>query len=532
MTRQEVLIIGAGPTGLMMACQLAMRNISFRIIDKTQDHTTQSRALIIHARSLEIFQQMGISEKALQQGKIAKAVNLIVNGKRKLRFGLRDIGNNLTDFPFLLILEQSKTETILNNFLHRFGKQVERNTELLQFSQNQNAVISIIQNKNGGHETIETNWLIGADGAHSIVREHLAIPFLGKTYQQSLFVLDCEVNLNFPPDEMYLSFSDKTFAGFFPMTNGRCRIIGLVPEEIRNKEEITFEEVNKTFAAQTHLNITLQNPLWISKYHSHHRVVSAFRKGNCFLTGDAAHIHSPVGAQGMNTGLQDAYNLAWKLASVIQRKANENLLNTYEDERIEIAKKLVRSTDRAFHFVTSENRFFKFYRMQVIPFILKLFLPIAQKISFIKKTAFLNISEIALNYRNSKLSQQDKYSFSNISLKSGDRVPYNFLRKDFTSGISFHLLLFSKNNLLEDVLGEFQNVCQSYDDNFIKINEVAFNNDTENIYKQFGIKSDGFYLIRPDSYIAYRSKTLDAEKLKRYLQTYYLCLCSSTSLKT
>lgn len=524
MTKTEVLIAGAGPTGLMVACQLAIRNISFRIIDKTQDHTTQSRALVIHARSLEIFQQMGISEEALQQGKIAKAVNLIVNGKRKLRFGLRDVGNNLTDFPFLLILEQSKTETILNSFLNRFGRQVERNTELLQFTQNQNGLTSIIQKKNGEQETVETNWLVGADGAHSIVREHLAIPFLGKTYQQSLFVLDCEVNLNFPPDEMYLSFSDKTFAGFFPMTNGRCRIIGLVPEEFRNKEEITFEDVNKNFAAKTHLNITLQNPLWISKYHSHHRVVSAFRKGNCFLTGDAAHIHSPVGAQGMNTGLQDAYNLAWKLALVIQEKAKENLLDTYEDERIEIAKKLVKSTDRVFHLVTSENRFFKFYRMQVIPFILKIFLPIAQKISFIKKTAFLNISEIALHYRNSKLSQQDNSaSFSNTSPKPGDRIPYNFLRKDFTDGINFHLLLFSKTNLSKNSIEEFK---KDYSD-FIKINEVPFNSETENIYNQFGIKSDGFYLIRPDSYIAYRSKTLNTEKLKQYLNEKEVCQVSS-----
>lgn len=518
MTKTEVLIVGAGPTGLMFACQLALRDIPFRIIDKTQDHTTQSRALVIQARTLEIFQQMGISDEALQQGKIAKAVNLIVNGKRKLHFVLRDIGNNLTDFPFLLILEQSKTETLLNNFLNKLSKQVERNTELFQFSQTKNGVTAILKNKNGEQETVETNWLIGADGAHSIVREHLAIPFLGKTYQQSLFVLDCEVNLNFPPDEMYLSFSDKTFAGFFPMTNGRCRIIGLVPEEFRNKEEITFEDVNKNFAAQTHLNVRLQYPLWISKYHSHHRVVSAFRKGNCFLTGDAAHIHSPVGAQGMNTGLQDAYNLAWKLALVIQNNANENLLDTYEDERIAIAKKLVKSTDRVFHLVTSEKQFLKFYRMQVIPLILKLFLPIAQKISFIKKTAFINISEIALNYRNSKLSGQDtSSSFSNTSLKPGDRVPHNFLRKDLTDGINFHLLLFSKTNSFNNIIQGFEKVCQLDYAGLIKINEVVFNINTENIYRQFGIKSDGFYLIRPDSYIAYRSKTLDSEKLKQYL---------------
>ena len=518
MTKQEVLIIGGGPTGLMMACQLAIRNIPFRIVDKTGDHTTQSRALVIHARSLEIFQQMGIAEEALQQGKIAKAVNLIINGKRSLRFELRDIGKNLTDFPFLLILEQSKTETILTDFLKRFNKTVERNTEVIQFSQNENGVTVILKKKNGENETVETNWLIGADGAHSIVREHLQIPFLGKTYQQSLFVLDCEVNLNFPPDEMYLAFSKETFAGFFPMTNGRCRVLGLVPEEFESKEELSFEDVNKNFAANTHLNIQLQNPEWVSRYHSHHRVVSSFRKDRCFLTGDAAHIHSPVGAQGMNTGLQDAYNLAWKLALVIQNKANESLPDTYEDERLGIAKKLVRSTDRVFHLVTSENRFSKFFLIRIFPLVLKILLPIAQKTRFAGNLAFKNISEIALHYRHSKLSQQDKSSsFSRSSVKPGDRVPYNSLRRDFTQGINFHLLLFSKINFPENTRTEFQKICQPYA-GLIEINTVPFNSGTESIYKQFGIKTDGFYLIRPDSYIACRSQLADSATLETYLK--------------
>lgn len=522
MAKPAVIIIGAGPAGLMMACQLAMRNIPFRIIDKTADHTTQSRALVIHARSLEIFQQMGTAEEAVRQGEIAKAVNLIVNGKKQLRLGLRDIGNNVTDFPFLLILEQSKTEAILVNYLTRLGYQVERNTELIQFSQNKNGVTAIIQKKDGAQETVDASWLIGADGAHSIVREYLEIPFLGKTYQQSLYVLDCEVSLDFPPDEMYLSFSAETFAGFFPMTNGRCRVLGLVPEVLENKETITFEDINKNFTEQTHLNVQLKNPEWISRYSSHHRVVSAFRKGRCFLAGDAAHIHSPVGAQGMNTGLQDAYNLAWKLALVIQNKAKEDLLGTYENERIDIAIRLVKSTDRVFHLVTSENHFLKIYRMQIIPLILKLVLPIAQKISFIGNVGFKNISEIALDYRKSELSKQDNVSLlSKTSLKPGDRVPYNFLRKEFTEGTGFHLLLFSKIKLAENAFDTFVKIYQPFSD-MIKIHEVPFNDDTEKIYNQFGIKEAGIYLIRPDSYIAYRSGSLAADKLGDFLKSFLI----------
>jgi 2-polyprenyl-6-methoxyphenol hydroxylase-like FAD-dependent oxidoreductase len=521
MSKTDVLITGAGPTGLLMACQLAMRHIAFQIIDKTEDHTTQSRALVIHARSLEIFGQMGIAEQLLRQGKIAKAANLLFNGKRKLRLEFSDIGTNLTDFPFLLILEQSKTEKILNDFLEKFGQRVERNTELVDFSQHPTGATAIVQSKNGELKQVDAKWLVGADGAHSRVREKLGIPFLGNTYQQSLFVLDCEVNLNFPPDEMYLSFSDETFAGFFPMTNGRCRIIGLVPDEFAGSEEITFEQINRNFSKQTQLNITLQNPEWIAKYLSHHRVVNAFHQGRCFLAGDAAHIHSPVGAQGMNTGLQDAYNLAWKLALVIEGKATEPLLDTYHQERMAIAKGLVKTTDRAFHFVTSEDQLLKVFRLQVFPFVAKLILPIAQKLTFVKKMAFTRISEIGLHYRNSILSKQDiSSSFSKTKLQPGDRVPYNILRKEFTDGNHFHLLLFSKKALVEGAVEEYKEACQPYGD-LIQIHQVPYYDKTKDIYQQFGIQQEGIYLIRPDSYIAYRSQSSEAEKLKSYLKSVF-----------
>lgn len=517
MTRQEVLIIGAGPAGLMVACQLAIRKIPFRIIDKNEGHTMQSRALVIHARSLEIFEQLGISQEAVQLGKKAKAVNLFVNGKRRLRFHFNNIGEGLTQFPFLLILEQSKTEKLLNEFINRLGYFVERNTELLDFSQNNNIINASLKQSDKRQESIDINWMIGADGANSLVRRKLNIPFAGKTYKESLFVLDCEMTMDIPTDEMCICFSDKTFAGLFPMTNGRSRVIGIVPDEFQNNDSISFENATKDFAKRTRLNITLKNPQWISMYHSHHRSVSSFRQGHCFLAGDAAHIHSPVGAQGMNTGLQDAYNLAWKLALAINENAKESLLDSYNDERIVIAQNLVKTTDRVFHIVTNKKKGVIFLRLYFIPTLMKLILPIAQRISFIRTTAFKSISEIGLHYRYSKLSiDNNKSSFSNKAPKPGDRVPYLPEVQAMLSGTKFHLLIFIGQQSDSQTNQAIKNFNEKYNE-LITVHETQFMEATKAIYQKFGIIKQGCYFIRPDNYIAYRSNSLQLQRVTDYI---------------
>jgi 2-polyprenyl-6-methoxyphenol hydroxylase-like FAD-dependent oxidoreductase len=524
MVKPEILIVGAGPTGLMMACQLAVHNIPFRIIDKNEDHTTQSRALVIHARSLEIFEQMGIAEEAVQLGKQAKAVNLFINGKRRMRINLNNAGTGLTQFPFLLILEQSKTEKLLNEFINKRGYYVERNTELIDFLQNNDSVQAAIKHIEKGQEDLQISWLIGADGAGSIVRNKLEIPFAGKTYKESLFVLDCEMTMNLPADEMCICFSAKTFAGLFPMTNGRTRVIGIVPEEFQDNETITFEEVNKDFANLTRLHITLKNPHWISKYHSHHRAVSNFRKGRCFLAGDAAHIHSPVGAQGMNTGLQDAYNLAWKLALVIKESAKESLLDTYNEERIVIAQKLVKSTDRVFHIVTSKKKIIQFFRLYFMPALMRLILPVVQRIAFIRRKAFKGISEIGLHYRYGKLADEiNKPLFSNKAPKPGDRVPYLPTIQSLLSGDKFHLLIFGGKVSDANVNWAVKDFTDKY--NFlITAHDISFTEASKNIYQRFGITQQGYYLIRPDNYIACRSNTLEIQKVINYFEVNILSL--------
>ncbi len=522
----QVLISGAGPTGLMLAGQLALRDVPFRIIDKNEDHTTQSRALVVQARSVEIFGQMDIAQEALDLGVKAKAVNVVVNGKRVLHMNVRDIGEGLTPYPYLLMLEQSKTEKILNDFLAHRGHTVERQTELLDFTQDAHSVIATIKQTKRQEEVLRVDWLVGADGAHSVVRHKLNIPFAGKTYQQSLFVLDCEVSFNFPSDEMYIAFAERAFAGFFPLPNGRCRVIGTVPEDCEGKDAVSFEDVAKDFAQRMNMDVSLGNPDWISLYNSHHRAVSAFRKGRCFLAGDAAHIHSPVGAQGMNTGLQDAYNLAWKLALVSQGKAKEALLDTYNDERAPIAHNLVRTTDRVFNLVTGKDPLMKNVRMHVIPVIMQTVLPLAQKQQFIREAGFKTISEIGIDYQQSELSQEDPQSqFPKHAPKPGDRVPYLPAKEhavgtqDLVKGTQFHFILFSGEETNEEAQQILQKLKEAYPD-LIEFHEIRLSADTKELYEKFGMKKLGYYFVRPDSHIAYRSASLDTQNFSTYLERF------------
>jgi 2-polyprenyl-6-methoxyphenol hydroxylase-like FAD-dependent oxidoreductase len=524
MIKPEILIIGAGPTGLMMACQLAINKISFRIIDKNEDHTTQSRALVIQARSLEIFDQMGISDQATQQGKIAKAISAFFNGKKVLRIIVNEIGKGLTKFPFFLMLEQSHTEGILGNFLLERGHEIERGTELVKINQTSDEVICTLRHRDGFEETVSTKYVIGADGAHSIVREQLNISFAGKTYEESLFVLDCKAEINLPDDEMYLSFTKNSIRGFFPLTNGRWRVLGTVPEELEGRKEIAFEDIEKNFANSVRMDVKLYDPQWISAYHSHHRYASTFRKDRCFLAGDAAHIHSPVGAQGMNTGLQDAYNLAWKLVLVLKGKANEGLLDTYTEERISIARTLVRTTDRVFNVITSGNFVLKTFRLYIVPAVLKFAGPVFQRIKFIQEFAFKTGSEIGIHYRKSSLSRNAcSGRFPKHAPQPGDRLPFIQYKDEKGSELNiqeklrerFFCLLVFNHKMPEELLTAiepFKDLCS--------LEIIPFSKQTETLYRKFGIRESGYYLIRPDMYIGYRSNENNGEHLKKYLSRF------------
>ena len=522
--KPPVLIVGAGPTGLMMASQLARYDIPFRIIEKNEGPTNQSRALVIQPRSLEIFEQMGIAERAVKQGRTFQTINYVVNGKLAQRVPLGNFGKGLTQFPFLLILEQSKTEPLLIDFLRHQGHGVEWLTELASFSQSDGGVSATLKHLDK-EETIETDWLIGADGAGSLVRKSLEITFGGETYKESLFVLDCKINWPFKDDEAAIALSKDAFGLFFPMTDGRCRVSGIVSEEYADKDSISFDEVNRDFAKNLKMDVTLSDPQWISLYHAHHRYVAQFRKGRCFLAGDAAHVHSPAGAQGMNTGLQDAYNLAWKLALVIRGQAEETILDTYQEERLPIARKLVQTTDRVFGITVSQNPLIVFWRVHVMPHLVALI----PKEKHLLRFAFRLISQIGIHYRNSSLSRNASFGwFPRKAPRPGDRLPFlSFQDRDKLINIqdrikapAFHLLVFPGTQT-EEATNHIRRIVDARDD-VIQIGTIGLTTDTKGLYKDLGVKDGGYYLIRPDMYVASRSKTFDEQVLKTFLKSIHL----------
>lgn len=522
----EVLIVGAGPSGLMMACQLAIRGIHFRIIDKKEHPTTYSGALIVHARSVEIFNQMGISEKAVQEAIIANDLSIVFNGKKTVQISLKDIGQGLTKFPNLYLIEQSKTEQLLIDFVSAQGYSIERKTELKSFTQDETGVTSILKLANGKEETINSQYLIAADGGDSTVREQLKIPFVGKRHPVSLFIIDCKAELDLPPDEMCFSFSDAATSGFFPMKEGRKRIDGGIPEELEGNPKITFDDIEKGFAERLRMKTRLYNPEWFSVSHSHQRYALSYQQNRCFLVGDAAHTFTPVGAQGMNTGLQDAYNLAWKFEFVIQGKAKITLLNTYSDERKNIARKLVRSTGRIYNLVTSQTIFTKTFRLHMLPYLMKWILPLIEKQKFFRQFCFSAVSEIGINYRESPLSHNASLgNFPGNAPQPGDRLPYLvFTDKDKEINIQekikrsgFTLFIFTKNSLPLEII----RIAERYKD-IMSIETIPYTSETKYLYERLGIENSGCYLIRPDMYIAYRSNTAAAEYFESYLQQYLI----------
>jgi 2-polyprenyl-6-methoxyphenol hydroxylase-like FAD-dependent oxidoreductase len=526
--KTSVLVSGAGPTGLMAACQLARYGIPFRIIDKSADHTNQSRALVLHARSLEVFKQMGLADKALALGEICEGASWVFNGKEVA--SIKVFGENLTEFPYILCLEQSKTEELLIDYLSERGYSVERETELVDYVDNEPGITATLRKADGSEETVSANYIIGADGAHSIVREKMGLHMEGSTYLQTLFVIDCQVQADIRPKEIYIAISEKGLIGFFPMVQShekinaghhRYRVLGVLPKSDADKV-ISFDEIEQNFSDRAGMPATIYDPAWISTYKAHHRHAKTFRKGNGFIIGDAAHIHSPVGGQGMNTGLQDAYNLVWKLDLVLKNRANDVLLDTFNQERMAVAKKLVASTDRMFYMIAGESPLIKFFRLKVMPWMLRAFNQVVHHSKSLKKAVFFTVSQIGIKYPNSLLSENASVgTFPKAAPKSGDRFPFitfeeNGQKKniqDALQGTSFHWFIFSKkpydqNALISPKIARHQDL--------LTIHHIPYNSGTEHLYKTLGIIDSGYYLVRPDMYIAFRSASLDTAPLEEY----------------
>lgn len=417
-THTKVLIVGAGPSGLMMAAQLLRYGIQPIIIDSKKGPTTHSNALAVQARSLEIYRQLGVIDPVLKQGKPARAVNFYDDGKRVAGLSLQSVAEGLTPFPFVFIFQQDKNERQLLDYLTQNCCPVYWETSLTSLQQNAGNAVAKLQN--GDKDlSLTCDWVIGADGAHSIVRKQMNIRFNGDAYQHQFYLADVKLdNTALKASEVNLFLAKKGFSAFFLMLEVNCfRIVGNLPDKLDDKNDIKLDDLLPYLNSVTGFSLKVVTNHWFAIYRLHHRMADQFRKQRCFLIGDAAHIHSPIGGQGMNTGLQDAYNLAWKLAGVVNGQLKANILDSYAPERMPVAKTLLNTTDRAFSLIMSGNWFVRLLKKTLLPPLLK---KLWSKQS-LKEAFFKRVSQINISYRHSALSL---HLCQGAKIKAGDRLPY------------------------------------------------------------------------------------------------------------
>ena len=509
----DVLVVGAGPTGLMLANQLVRRGVRPRIIDRHAGPSLQTRALGVQARTLEIYAQLGIVSQAIDLGKRATGANMWAAGRRTARVPLGDIGRDLSPYPFLLILGQDDNERLLGEELQRSGISIEWSTELVGLTQGAGQVTAKLKQPDGSVKDITAAWVGGCDGARSAVRELSAIPFEGAPYEHVFFVADTQMTGPMVPDELNVYFWREGFHLFFPMRGtDHWRVVGIVPPELRGRGDLTLDDVIPSIREEAGAGVALQSCSWFSTYRIHHRRAQRFRDRRCFLLGDAAHIHSPVGAQGMNTGLQDGYNLAWKLALVVSGRADPVLLDSYEAERIPVARRLLSTTDRMFSLVVSDTRLAGLFRTRVLANAMAL----AMRLQRIQKLAFLTISQTGISYRDSPLSETLS-GLPDAAPRAGDRFPWVQLK-------------LSPAGATEDIFGKLDdrrfnlvligqpaplNALPGVDDLIIHVVSSDPINDIE--LKRVHIPAKAFYLLRPDGHIGLAGVHLDPAAVKRYV---------------
>jgi 2-polyprenyl-6-methoxyphenol hydroxylase-like FAD-dependent oxidoreductase len=470
---------------LVLALWLTRFGVSVRIIDKLAASGTTSRALAVQARTLEFYQQFGLAQAVVDRGHMVAAVNLWVKARPAARIPLENLGQGLTPFPFPIIFPQDEHETLLIKRLSTLGIEVERQVELADFEDRGGEIRATLR-KAGTEEVGSFAYLAGCDGARSRVREVLGAGFPGGSPMNG---------------ELHVDLDDADFLAVFPLRQtGEARLIGSVRDDAaKDHEHLEFEDVRGR--AIQNLRIEVKKVNWFSTYRVHHRVAQQFRKGRAFLLGDAAHIHSPVGGQGMNTGIGDAVNLAWKLAASLKEPRSSALLDSYEPERIEFARRLVATTDRAFTAVISDSAFARFVRTKAIP----AFAPALFRLPAMRRFVFRTVSQITVNYRGSALSRG-----AAGKLQGGDRLPWVKIGRgeehNFTALMSMDWQI--------HVYGAAAAGLQALADSE-KIPLHVFPWSAH--MRQAGLLRNASYLIRPDGYIGLADSAGGAATIGAYL---------------
>ena len=529
----------------MAAILLARSGLSIRVFDRSPGPVKESRAFGVQARTMELLESLGLSERFLDAGVLASGAQIYVDGERAAGFDFDDLGRDDTPFPFVLLVPQSGVEAILLAEAERLGVEVERGREVLSLEQDARSVTVRVTGP-GGEEAVAARYVIGADGAHSTIRKALGLTFAGDAYPQTFLLADCKVEWAADPSRFTMFLRGKRFALYVPL-RGRdyARIIvtsdpteGDAALASRGSAPLPLSDVEAALRDASGLDVRLSEPRWTSRYRVHHRGVNAYRVGRAFVAGDAAHIHSPAGGQGMNTGLQDAANLCWKIALAIRMGAGDALLDTYDAERRPVGEAVLAYTDRAFSTITTQTGWIAAVRDRVLP----LLAATVSRSGTVRARAFHFVSQLGIRYEPNDFVAEAGNGWTE-GPRPGVRAPDASVAPrlrmlDLLDGYRFHLLALARAPLgaaeIADAMGRLADLRGSapfdMDTRLIARSLIGRGSsfiqaEASQVFRTYGLdrhRSEALYLVRPDGYVAWRADRLDFDGCRAELKRFAL----------
>ncbi|HTO33966.1 MAG TPA: FAD-dependent monooxygenase, partial [Pararhizobium sp.] len=444
------------------------------------------------------YRQLGIGDTVAAAGRKSTGLKMWAGRKPRASISFGDAGNRLTPYPFVLVYPQDLHERFLVEQLRKHGIDVERRTELVDFTDDGSIVTVRLRGPDGQIETCEARYLAGCDGARSAVRHTLGASFEGGTYEQLFYVADVEARSDRTGDDVTIVFEGPEFMLLLPYGADRTRLIGTIREDSTDKDKtLTIDDVGREAISAVGLVIDKVN--WFSTYRVHHRITERFRHGRVFLLGDAAHVHSPAGGQGMNTGIGDAINLAWKLAAVLKGQADDSLLDSFELERPVFARKLVETTDRVFSAATAQGTIAEFMRTRIAP----IFAKVAWSLDSAREAIFRLVSQTTLDYPESPLSVGEAGKVS-----GGDRLP--FVRFDGRDNYDSLSAITWQVHVYGAASAELKTACADHN---IPLHVFEWREE----FGEAGLARDATYLLRPDTYVGLADPLGSANRLNDYL---------------
>jgi 2-polyprenyl-6-methoxyphenol hydroxylase-like FAD-dependent oxidoreductase len=554
-TQSPILVVGAGTTGLTMACELARHGAPLRIVDKLPGIAPYARATGIHSRTLEIFQQLGILDEVLARGQKILAMKLYANGKQLQHVRFTDVDS---PYPFTVGLEQWRTEELLESALKRLGIEVERETELIDLSDRLDGVQARLRHADGSEESVATPWLVACDGAHSRVRHLNRQRFPGEADPRQYVIGDVVVGPPIAHDEFSIHMSERGALMMFPLPEGRNLVLGDVAlHHDGHKETPALEELQalvdeRTSGALRLGDLRLGDPRWLSYFRIHYRVSRHYAHGRTLLAGDAVHVHSPVGGQGMNTGIQDAYNLAWKLALVVSGRAPHSLLESYEKERRAVAEDVVATTRAATERVEGFRDLSDAERER---FVLHLQVPEPDRTAMAEHREELDLdyrrSPICSQHRARALAGTPESEGPHAGAQARDAGPLRVGDRETTlfeamAGTRHTLLLFVGSpsqaeprarlealaTQIDHAHGDRIDVClvDTEDGTGHEPPGVTRIHDVQQaLHRRYDAVGECLYLIRPDGYVGFRCEPVELAALRAYLDRFFVPSLSSGS---